>query len=80
MLVTAHTGRANAMHSARQVAERLTSAGITVRTLAGEMSYPGAEEVPAGPRPPREPSWSSSWAVTAACCGPPSCPARPRSR
>ncbi len=49
MLVTAHTGRANAMHSARQVAERLTSAGITVRTLAGEMSYPGAEEVPAGP-------------------------------
>ena len=49
MLVTAHTGRANAMRSARQVAERLTSAGITVRTLAGELSYPGAEEVPAGP-------------------------------
>src|ERR1700722_19297930 len=49
MLVTAHTERANAVRSARQVAERLTSAGITVRTLAGEMSYPGAEEVPAGP-------------------------------
>ncbi len=49
MLVTGHTGRANAMRSARQVAERLTAAGITVRTLAGEMSYPGAEEVPAGP-------------------------------
>jgi NAD+ kinase len=49
MLVTAHTERANAVRSARQVAERLTSAGITVRTLAGEMSYPGAEEVSAGP-------------------------------
>jgi NAD+ kinase len=49
MLVTAHTERANAVRSARQVAERLTSAGITVRTLAGELSYPGAEEVPAGP-------------------------------
>jgi NAD+ kinase len=49
MLVTAHTGRANAVRSALQVAERLTSAGITVRTLAGEISYPGAEVVPAGP-------------------------------
>src|SRR5271154_7002152 len=49
MLVTAHTGREGAVRRARQVAERLTSAGITVRTLAGEMSYPGAEEVPAGP-------------------------------
>jgi NAD+ kinase len=48
MLVTAHTGRPAAVRSARQVAERLTSAGITVRTLAGEMSFPGAEVVPAG--------------------------------
>jgi len=49
MLVTAHTGRDNAVRSARQVAERLAAAGITVRTLAGETSYPGGEEVPAGP-------------------------------
>ena len=48
MLVTAHTGRENAVRSARQVAERLTAAGIAVRTLAGELSSPGAEEVPAG--------------------------------
>jgi NAD+ kinase len=49
MLVTAHTGRSNAVRSAHQVAERLTSAGIMVRTLAGEISFPGAEVVPAGP-------------------------------
>jgi NAD+ kinase len=50
MLVTAHTGRSNAVRSAQQVAERLTSAGITVRTLAGEFSFPGAEVLPAGPQ------------------------------
>jgi NAD+ kinase len=49
MLVTAHTGREGAVRSARQVAEQLAAAGITVRTLAGETSYPGAEAVPAGP-------------------------------
>jgi NAD+ kinase len=49
MLVTAHTGRENAVRSARQVARQLTAAGIMVRTLAGETSYPGAEEVPGGP-------------------------------
>ena len=49
MLVTAHTGREGAVRRARQVAEQLAAAGITVRTLAGETSYPGAEEVPAGP-------------------------------
>src|SRR5271170_638127 len=46
MLVTAHTGRENAMRSAWLVAERLAAAGIAVRTLEGELSYPGAEEVP----------------------------------
>ncbi len=48
VLVTAHTGRDNAMRSARLVAERLTVAGIAVRTLAGEFISPSAEEVPAG--------------------------------
>jgi len=46
MLVTAHTGRENAVRSARRVAERLTDAGIVIRTLTGELSGLGAEEVP----------------------------------
>jgi len=46
VLVTAHTGRDDAMRSARFVAERLTAAGITVRTLAGELISPSAHEVP----------------------------------
>jgi NAD+ kinase len=46
VLVTAHTGRENALRSARFVAERLTAAGITVRTLAGESISPSAQEVP----------------------------------
>ena len=45
VLVTAHTGRENAMRSARLVAERLTAAGIAVRTLAGEFISPSTEEV-----------------------------------
>ena len=49
VLVMAHTGRENALRSARLVAERLTAAGVVVRTLAGEFTSPGAEEVPAGP-------------------------------
>jgi len=49
VLVTAHTGKVSALHSARLVAGRLTAAGIAVRTLAGEFSSPGAEQVPAGP-------------------------------
>jgi NAD+ kinase len=49
VLVMAHTGRENALRSARLVAERLTGAGVVVRTLAGEFTAPGAEEVPAGP-------------------------------
>ena len=47
VLVTAHTGRENALRSARFVAERLAAAGIGVRTLAGEFASPGAHEVPA---------------------------------
>jgi NAD+ kinase len=47
VLVTAHIGRANALRSARFVADRLTAAGIAVRTLAGEFASPGAQEVPA---------------------------------
>ncbi len=46
VLVTAHTGRENALRSARFVADRLTAAGLVVRTLAGEFSSPGAEQVP----------------------------------
>ena len=45
VLVTAHTGRENAMRSARLVAERLTAAGIAVRTLTGEHLFPSTEEV-----------------------------------
>ena len=47
VLVTAHIGRANALRSARFVADRLTAAGIAVRTLAGEFSSPDVHEVPA---------------------------------
>ena len=47
VLVTAHVGRENALRSARFVADRLTAAGIEVRTLAGEFASPGAHEVPA---------------------------------
>ncbi|HYB17439.1 MAG TPA: NAD(+)/NADH kinase, partial [Streptosporangiaceae bacterium] len=46
VLVTAHTGKQTALRSARLVAERLTAAGIVVRTLATEFSSPGAEAVP----------------------------------
>jgi NAD+ kinase len=49
VLVMAHTGREDALRSARLVAARLAAADIAVRTLAGEFSCPGAEEVPAGP-------------------------------
>jgi NAD+ kinase len=48
VLVTAHTGRENALRSARFVADRLTAASIAVRTLVGEFSSPGAEQVPPG--------------------------------
>jgi NAD+ kinase len=48
MLVTAHTGRENVVRSAQQMVEWLTAAGIAVRTIAGELSCPGAEEVSVG--------------------------------
>jgi NAD+ kinase len=47
MLVTAHTGRQNALHKARLVAERLRAAGIAVQVLkseAQELDLPDAEE------------------------------------
>jgi NAD+ kinase len=47
VLVTAHTGKQTALRSARLVADRLTAAGIAVRTLATEFTSPGAEAVPA---------------------------------
>jgi NAD+ kinase len=46
VLVTAHTGKDSALRSARFVAERLTGAGIAVRTLAGEFASPRTQEVP----------------------------------
>jgi NAD+ kinase len=46
VLVTAHTGKQTALRSALLVAERLTAAGIAVRTLATEFSSPGADAVP----------------------------------
>ena len=49
VLVTAHTGKQRALRSARLVASRLAAAGVAVRTLAAELSVPGADEVPAGP-------------------------------
>jgi NAD+ kinase len=48
MLVTAHTGRESVVRSAHRVVEWLTAAGIAVRTIAGELSCPGAEEVSVG--------------------------------
>jgi NAD+ kinase len=47
MLVTAHTGRQNAVHKARLVAERLQAAGISVQVLKSEayqLNLPDAEE------------------------------------
>ncbi len=49
VLVMAHTGKQSALRSARSVVERLTAAGLAVRTLAGELGCPGADEVPASP-------------------------------
>jgi NAD+ kinase len=49
VLVTAHPQRQKAVRSARLVAARLAAAGVEVRTIVGELSCPGAEEVPPGP-------------------------------
>ena len=51
VLVTAHTGKDSALRSARFVADRLTAAGIAVRTLAGEFGSPGAASSRPAPRP-----------------------------
>jgi NAD+ kinase len=47
MLVTAHTGRQNALHKAKLVADRLQAAGIAVQVLkseAAELDLPQAQE------------------------------------
>ena len=80
VLVTAHTGRENALRSARFVAERLTTAGLAVRTLAGEFASPGLSRCRPTPTRREAPNSSLSWAATAACCAPPNSPGRPRSR
>jgi NAD+ kinase len=52
VLLVAHTGRDQALNSARFVVDKLTAAGLTVRVLspeAGELCC-GAEEVPPGPQ------------------------------
>ena len=57
VLVMAHTGRTEALNSARLVAEMLLSAGIGVRVLdteAADVRAPGAEVVPATPEAARD--------------------------
>ncbi|MFF5112336.1 NAD kinase [Streptosporangium sp. NPDC000509] len=52
VLVTAHTGRAAAVDTARMVIQRLVDAGLTVRVLsveAEEIACAGTDVVPAGP-------------------------------
>ncbi|HEX4290664.1 MAG TPA: NAD kinase [Trebonia sp.] len=52
MLVLAHTGRENALSSARQVINQLTAAGVDVRVTEEEapaLSCSGASVLPAGP-------------------------------
>ena len=52
MFVVAHTGRENAVRSARFVIERLIAAGVTVRVLddeAPDLRCAGVTPVPAGP-------------------------------
>ena len=53
MLLVVHTGRPEGVQTARAVADRLGSAGVTVRVLAPEsddLSCPGAREVPVSPQ------------------------------
>jgi len=49
VLVMANPRRESTLRSARQVAGRLTAAGIAVRTLAAELNCLGAQQVPDGP-------------------------------
>jgi len=53
MLVVAHTGRENALSSARQVINRLTSVGVDVRVTEDEaaaLACSGASVLPSGPK------------------------------
>src|ERR1022692_2662155 len=53
MLLVVHTGRPEGVQTARTVADRLGSAGVTVGVLAPEsddLSCPGAREVPVSPQ------------------------------
>jgi NAD+ kinase len=53
MLVVAHTGRENALTSARQVINRLTSVGVAVRVTEDEapaLECAGASVLPSGPK------------------------------
>ncbi len=53
MLLVVHTGRPEAIHTARAVAERLAEAGVMVRVLAPEapsLACPGTVEMPVSPR------------------------------
>ncbi len=57
VLVVAHTGRAEAVRSARLVVDRLTSAGMSVRILApeaDELGSPEVDVVPANPAAARD--------------------------
>ena len=52
MLVLAHTGRENALSSARQTINQLTAAGVAVRVTEEEapaLACSGADVLPAGP-------------------------------
>jgi NAD+ kinase len=52
-LVVAHTGRKDAVRSAREVVSRLIEAGLVVRVLspeASDLACAGVQEVPPGPR------------------------------
>ena len=52
MLVLAHTGRENALSSARQAINQLTAAGVAVRVTeeeAAALACSGADVLPAGP-------------------------------
>ncbi len=80
VLVTAHTGKQTALRSARLVTERLTAAGIAVRTLAGEFSSPGTEAVPVSAEAAHGAELVIVLGGDGACCAPPSCPAPPGCR
>ena len=60
MLVLAHTGKENALRSARFVIERLIAAGVAVRVTedeAPDLRCAGVTEVPAARTRPRARNW-----------------------